>query len=259
MAAIEDWSDCLPPGVRAVWPRLAHAVEGTGGALFGGTALTIHLRHRQSFDLDYLIPGPVNTEEIAERLRKGGPIQIMRDEEGLGLHATVGGILVEIFQVPERGYNPGEVQTLDEPKVVDGVSVASLADLLASKLDILLYRSKLRDYIDLVAIDELSSYSLEDGLLFHMRRCGATPNSFELARIINLLEEPADLASDDVFEKQRAAALGHLRTRTVALRQFLYHEILDNNEPPNVQVRDRPDNAGPTDASRPKPTLPRSL
>ena len=238
---IDHWADCLPPAVRAVWPRLAHAVDGVGGALFGGTALAIHLRHRQSFDLDYLIPGPFDTAAVSGRLRAGGPIRIMRDEKGEGLHATVEGVLVEVFRVPERGYNPGEVRTLARPAVVDGLRVASLPDLVASKLDVLLYRSKLRDYIDLAEIDERGPYTLEDGLLFHIGRYGESPDAFELARILRLLENPAEVATDDFFDEQRERVFGYLKARVPALREFLNHEILDTGNPAGTEARDRPD------------------
>ena len=244
MSDIDGWADCLPTGLRAVWPRLAVAVEGTGGALFGGTALAIHLRHRQSFDLDYMIPVQFDTKSVSERLSAEGPIRILRHEVGEGLHAIVDGVLVEVFKAPERGYNPGHVRSLARPTVIDGVSVASLPDLLASKLDVLLYRSKLRDYIDLVAIDNLSPYTIEDGLLFHIGRYGVTPNGFELARAISLFEKPGDLATDGSFEEQRASTLAYLKARAPALRKYLYHEILDSAEAAAAEPRDRLDEAG---------------
>lgn len=241
MAEIDDWADCLPSDLRSVWPRLAEAVAGTGGALFGGTALAVHLRHRQSFDLDYLTPGPFDTDQVSARLAAGGPIRVLRNEQREALHAVVDGVLVEVFKVPERGYNPGHVRSLAHVTPVDGLAVASLPDLLASKLDVLLYRSKLRDYIDLAAIDQQSQYSLEDGLLFHIGRYGATPNAVDQARVIGLLEDPGEMATDRVFDKQRAEALDHLKTRAPAMREFLYHEILDMADPPAGAARDLPE------------------
>ena len=247
MADIDGWADCLPSSLRAVWPLLAAAVDGTGGSLFGGTALAIHLRHRQSFDLDYMTAEPFDTGEVAERLvvAASGDVRILRQDRE-GLHAIVGGVTVEVFRAPERGYNPGHVRTLEAPTVIDGLPVASLPDLLASKLDVLLYRRTLRDYIDLRAIDAQSPYSIEDGLLFHMARYGATPEGFELSRMISLLEHPGRLDADPKFAEERNEILEYLKNRAPALRRHLHHRILGNADADRCKPLDRPDEAGLT-------------
>ena len=247
VAEIDDWGDWLSAGLRQVWPVLASVVSDIDGSLFGGTAIAIHLRHRQSFDLDYMTTGPFDVVEVAETLTdaSGGDIHVVRQDQE-GLHAIVGGVTVEIFQTPERGYNPGRVKTLETPTAIDGLRVASLSDLLASKLDVLLYRQKLRDYIDLAAIDTQSPYSLEDGLLFHMARYGPVPEGHELSRIVNLLADPGPLDADPAFDRERDMALAHLRSRANALRGFLHHRILSNADPTGGKPVDRPDIAGLT-------------
>lgn len=249
VADIDAWADHLPSNLRDVWPVLAAAVAGVRGSLFGGTALAIHLRHRQSFDLDYMIAAPFDVQEVADRLTAaGGDVRIRRQDQK-GLLAIVGGVTVEVFRAPEQGFNPGHVRTLEAPTMVDGLAVASLPDLLASKLDLLLYRRKLRDYIDLAAIDIESPYSLEDGLLLHMARYGATPEGFELSRIISLLEDPEALEADRHFGAQREEILSHLRARAPALRRFLHHQVL---APGAGEAPDRPDTAGLTEEFRRK-------
>ena len=247
MGEIDDWADCLPADLRNVWPVLANVVSDIDGSLFGGTAIAIHLRHRQSFDLDYMTAGPFDVVEAVKSLTKAsdGDIRVLRQDQE-GVHALVGGVTVEIFQTPERGYNPGRVTMLDTPTIIDGLKVASLADLLASKLDILLYRQKLRDYIDLVSIDDQSPYSLEDGLLFHMTRYGPVPEGHELSQIIKLLEDPGQLDADPVFDRERDRVLTYLRSRAQALRRFLHHRILSDADTARRKPVDRPDDAGLT-------------
>ena len=248
MADIDGWADCLQSSLRDVWPLLAAAVEGIAGSLFGGTALAIHLRHRQSFDLDYMTAERFETGEVARRLgvAASGDVRILRQDQE-GLHAIVGGVKVEVFRAPKRGYNPGHVRTLEAPTVIDRLRVASLPDLLASKLDVLLYRRKLRDYIDLAAIDAQSPYSLEDGLLLHMARYGDTPEGFELSRMISLIEDPGQLDADPKFAKERDEILDYLKNRAPALRRHLHHQILGDADAHRCKPVDRPDEAGLTD------------
>lgn len=245
MAEIDGWADCLPANLREVWPLLADAVAGVEGALFGGTALAIHLRHRQSFDLDYLVAGPFDPSAVAARLAAGADCRALGQDSD-ALRVVANGVTVEVFRTPARGFNPGVERRLQSPRIVDGLAVASLADLLASKLDLLLYRQKLRDYIDVAAIDAAGAYSIEDGLLFHEARYGETPGSFELARIVDLLEDPGTLPSDGAFEERRDEALSYLRARGPALRRWLHHQVLAGDVDAGAAPDDRPDTAGPT-------------
>lgn len=247
MGEIDDWADCLAPELRRVWPVLAHAVSDIDGSLFGGTALAVHLRHRQSFDLDYMTAEPDDFVGVAGRLADAsdGDFRLLRQDEE-GLHAIVGGVSVEVFRTPQRGYNPGSVKTLEAPTAIDGLKVASLSDLLASKLDLLLYRRKLRDHIDLAAIDSQSPYSLEDGLLFHMARYGPVPEGYELSRIISLLEDPGQLDADPLFDSQRDRVMSYLKDRAHALHRFLHHQVFEDMDAVRRKPVDRPDAAGLT-------------
>ncbi len=131
-----------------------------------------------------------------------------------------------------RGDNPGFVRNIGPPTPIAGLPVAALADLLASKLDVILYRPKLRDYIDLKAIDDSSPYCLEDGLLFHMHRYGTRSSSRDLARIVDLLADPGAIEEDRVFDGERDATLTYLRTRVLDLQNHLQHLRAAHPDPP---------------------------
>jgi hypothetical protein len=148
------------------------------------------------------------------------------------LYATLRGVQVQVFSAPQRGDIPGFVRNLRPATPIAGLPVASLADLLASKLDVILYRPKLRDYIDLKAIDDTSPYCLEDGLLFHMHRYGTRSSSRDLARIVDLLADPGHLQEDRVFDGQRDATLTYLRTRVPDLHNHLQHLRATHPDPP---------------------------
>lgn len=222
MPEIDGWADYIPEPAREVWPILGRELKKIDGFLVGGTALAIHLRHRTSFDLDYLAAESFSGAHLAKSLtRKTGDVEVIDSGSGI-LHARVLGVAVQVFCPPPRGANPGVEKTLQEPLEIDGMRVASLPDLLATKLDVIMYRAKLRDYIDLKSIDEVGPYSLEDGFLFHMRRYGTTSASKDLERIINLLDSPGELDPDRVFDYQSSDTLAYLKARTPALRRHLY-------------------------------------
>ncbi|MCY4134300.1 MAG: nucleotidyl transferase AbiEii/AbiGii toxin family protein [bacterium] len=238
MAEIDAWSDILSPETREVWPILQKATKRIDGCLMGGTALAIHMRHRISYDLDYMAHKGFSGDRLARRLRDStGDIEV--DASGPDqMHARVKGVLIQVFRTPHRGATPGHVKTLKQPFGIDGLPVASLPDLLASKLDVIMYRPKLRDYIDLMAMDMAGPYTLEDGLRFHMRRYGITPASNDAARIVQLLETPGELDIDPIFEDRKDDVLRYLASRAPDLEQRLHQmrraQVGENRpEPPD--------------------------
>lgn len=240
MPEIGDYGDVLPAEMIAVWPVLAQAVRGLDGLLMGGTALTIHLRHRTSFDLDYMTAGSFSGESLVGQFVQLAPDkQIETLSAGTdALDVRINGVAVQIFW-PQPRPEVGHLRVLGAPIQVSGMSVGSLPDLLAAKLDVILLRPKLRDYIDIKAIDELSPYSLEDGILFHMRRYGTTTASRDLSRIVDLLEDPGPLQPDRVFD-DNDDVLDYLWGRAQDLRRFLHHEIIASSTPPNPDLPGRP-------------------
>jgi len=227
MADLSEYADVLSPGIRSVWPILANAVKNMRGALFGGTALAMHLRHRQSFDLDYMSYKSFSGEHLYRRLQASAGAVVARSATTGQMNADVDGVAVDVFMAPYRGDNPGHVEQLQRPTMIAAMPVASLPDLLASKLDIIMYRPKLRDYIDIAAIDASGRLRIEDGLGLHMRRYGTTLRSRTLDHMIDLLEQPGSLASDRVFEHQSGQTLAYLRERVPDLRTHILNARLD--------------------------------
>ena len=125
------------------------------------------------------------------------------------------------FRAPVRGDRPGYVEPIGRSLSVSGMRVASLPDLFASKLDVIMYRPKIRDYIDIAALDSQSPYTIEDGIRFHTQRYGTSLHSPTLDRIVNLLEEPGALDGDPVFEPQKDEVLSYLLGRVFAVRAHL--------------------------------------
>lgn len=133
----------LPQAQRDLWPRLAGLPDDA--VLYGGTAIAVRLAHRISVDFDLFLPRHFDPHE----LRRGTPlllggevVQVARDT----LTVRVDGVRVSLFGV--------ELGALDWPDVAsdNGLPVASLRDLAATKLNALLGRAESRDYIDIVAL-----------------------------------------------------------------------------------------------------------
>lgn len=142
----------LPPEQKRLWAQLRPSVE-LGFVLYGGTAISLHLAHRPSIDFDFFHDQPLDKERIRARFPFMARSTVLQDavDTLTVLTGTArrggGGVKVSFF----GGLGFGRV---GEPLLTrDGVlEIASLEDLLAHKLRVILLRPEKKDYEDIAAI-----------------------------------------------------------------------------------------------------------
>jgi len=155
--------DILPPEQRALWPALAPTVE-LGFALYGGTAIALRLGHRPSVDFDFFTDAPLDRDAIRAALPFVTRSRVLQDEPGAWtmLAPTTGGERSGVKLSFFGGRDFGRVGAPE--RTDDGVILAaSLADLLATKLKVMLQRAEAKDYRDVAAILKTGA-SLPHGL-----------------------------------------------------------------------------------------------
>jgi hypothetical protein len=65
--SFEPKTAILPPAQREIWPQLAPA-SALSFVLYGGTAVALHLGHRQSLDFDFFGAGPLNKTQLGDEV-----------------------------------------------------------------------------------------------------------------------------------------------------------------------------------------------
>ncbi len=138
--------DILPPAQRALWPEL-QPVQDLEFVLYGGTAIALRLGHRQSVDFDFFSARPVDREALRKVVPFLRTTSVRQDSANTFEVATPSGVKVAFF----GGLDFGRVQPPEwtEDSVL---RVASLADLMATKLKVILQRCEAKDYQDLAAM-----------------------------------------------------------------------------------------------------------
>lgn len=182
----------LAPATAEAWEALAPHLSA---ALYlgGGTAVAVHLRHRESADLDFFYhDSSVELEELAEQLSRVGPFAITRRAPGT-LRGLFDGTKVEFLHADE--VRPQLL--LREPTEVAGLRVAALEDLMAMKLKVIGDRGEARDYFDVMSIDENGAVTLEDGIALFLERYELAPSSEALPQLISALGYLDDVEQDD--------------------------------------------------------------
>jgi len=150
--------DILPEPQKKLWPKLIQVPKHF--VLYGGTAIALHLNHRQSVDFDFFSSQNIDADKLLSE------IDFLHDAEVLQQEKDTLTVLVERNgPVKLSFFGAIKVGRMANPEITqDGnILVASIQDLLAYKLKVLLQRIEVKDYIDIAAILK-TNMSLAQGL-----------------------------------------------------------------------------------------------
>ena len=138
--------ETLPAPQQNIWPQLS-PVSQRGFVLYGGTALALQLAHRVSVDFDFFSSQPFQHTEIFKLLPflKGSEIE-KSDINTLSIR-TQDDVKISFFGDISFGRVGNPLTCAD-----NGIQVASLDDLMSTKLKVLFDRCASKDYVDLSAM-----------------------------------------------------------------------------------------------------------
>ncbi|QQL50165.1 nucleotidyl transferase AbiEii/AbiGii toxin family protein [Mucilaginibacter ginkgonis] len=138
--------------------------------LVGGTALSLHLGHRMSVDIDLFISGETygafNYEKLESYLNETFPFVSgdFGSPPAFGKSYLIGNsnndvVKVDIFYASDPFF--------DDALIIDDIRLGSLQQITAMKLDIVRRVGRKKDFWDLHEL--LNFYSIEDMLSFHAK------------------------------------------------------------------------------------------
>jgi len=155
--------EILPPSQQRLWPELSPSAE-LGFVLYGGTAIALRLGHRESVDFDFFSDQPLDRIAIQQAFPFLAISSVLQDRENtFTVNVPYGKLDREHVKISFFGnISFGRV---GEPEISnDGViQAASLDDLMATKVKVILQRAEAKDYRDIVAMIR-AGVSLEHGL-----------------------------------------------------------------------------------------------
>jgi predicted nucleotidyltransferase component of viral defense system len=136
--------DCLLPDTKKVLLQIIeNCIFLDNYVLVGGSALTLHLCHRKSEDLDFFTySNTFSKEEIFEYIKKFKDKEILNqtDEQ---IDLLLDGVKVTFFNAKWEFLKPTKIKRFN---------LSSLESIVAMKVNVLFLRAKYRDYYDLLFI-----------------------------------------------------------------------------------------------------------
>jgi hypothetical protein len=171
MKDLEPRLEILPAAQRELWTELS-AIPAEF-VLYGGTALALHLGHRDSVDFDFFSNRALNLTALEADISflKGARI-IQREKNTLSaIIERNGSVKVSFFGVPG-------LPRLASPHVAkdNGLKIASLIDLAGTKASVLQMRAEAKDYIDIDALLRVGKVDLPTALAAAQRLYGPSFN-----------------------------------------------------------------------------------
>jgi hypothetical protein len=176
--------DILPAAQRRLWPELKAVPSGF--VLYGGTALALHLGHRDSVDFDFFGRQALNIHSLENDLpfMLGAKI-FQRDKNTLSAILERGGpVQVSFFGVPK-------INQVRAPHVSadNGLKIASLLDLAGTKASVIQLRAEAKDYVDMDALMRLGGISLPVALASAMKIYGTSFNPEITLKALSYFED----------------------------------------------------------------------
>ena len=154
----------------------------------GGTALAIHLEHRQSEDLDIFVHSSFDPPALLERLQAHGPVECDYMSEGT-LNCVFGGVKLQFLTATGQ-------QRIERGRKVGKMVVGSFPDVVATKLKVVGDRGELRDYYDLMCVDSAGETDVMGMLDWYCLRYGVNVTHQSVYHIVRALGSFNDVADD---------------------------------------------------------------
>lgn len=122
--------------------------------MIGGTALSLQLGLRESYDFDFCVPTQFNNEILLEELGKIGEISVQQNQKGT-CDVILNGVQVSFFYYPNKVLKDF-VTTPEMPKL----RMASILDIAVMKIVAIGGRGAKKDFFDLYNI--IKKYGIKE-------------------------------------------------------------------------------------------------
>ncbi len=143
--------------------------------MIGGTALSLQLGLRESYDFDFCIPKDFNNELLLEELQKLGQTEVRQNQKGT-LDVILNGVQVSFFYYPNA-----VIKEFINPKEMPKLKLANILDIAVMKVVAISGRGAKKDFFDLYNILNKSNITIDELAKGLLQKYG---NNINFANII---------------------------------------------------------------------------
>lgn len=151
--------------------------------MIGGTALSLQLGLRESYDFDFCVPKQFNNELLLEELGGLGEIKVKQNQKGT-CDITLKGVQVSFFYYPNKVLKDF-VTTEEMPKL----KMASILDIAIMKIVAIGGRGSKKDFFDLYHIMNKCEITVEEIAKGLIQKCGEQTNYVNIIMGLSYFED----------------------------------------------------------------------
>lgn len=148
--------------------RITEVVSIPNYYMIGGTALSIQLGLRESFD--FCVPNNFNNEILLSELENLGKMEIRQNQKGT-FDVILNDVQVSFFFYPNKVIN-----NLVKTEEIPNLKMASILDIAVMKIVAIGGRGAKKDFFDLYYILNKSNITIDDLVNGLIQKCGKSIN-----------------------------------------------------------------------------------
>lgn len=151
--------------------------------MIGGTALSIQLGLRESYDFDFCVPEQFNNEILIEELKNLGELEIKQNQKGT-LDVILNGVQVSFFYYP----NP-VIKDFVNVEEMPKLKMANVLDIAIMKVIAIGGRGAKKDFFDLYNIMNKTKITIDELAKGLIKKCGDNINYLNVIMGLSYFED----------------------------------------------------------------------
>ena len=163
--------------------------------MVGGTALSIQLGLRESFDFDFFVRSKFNNDLLVEELNKIGKVEVKQNQIGT-VDVLLNNVQVSFFYYPNN-----VLKEFIKTNEIENLKMASIIDIAAMKVAAIGGRGAKKDFFDLYNIMNKENISVKKIAKAVVEKFGMNVNYVNMIMGLSYFDDAEDEILPETFVK----------------------------------------------------------
>ena len=161
--------------------------------MIGGTALSLQLGLRESYDFDFCVKSQFNNEILLSELKNIGNVEVLQNQKGT-CDVLLNGVQVSFFY-----YTNKVIKDFVRAEEMPKLKMASVLDIAVMKIVAIGGRGAKKDFFDLYNIIEKCNITIDELVEGLIQKCGDNVNYVNIIMGLSYFEDAEDEILPDTF------------------------------------------------------------